>query len=57
MDSAGAVDGGGVDSVDGAVEGAGVGSEDVVVVDDGDGDGEVEPAPSCIHQPPLSLIQ
>lgn len=45
--------------MDGAVEDAGVGSEDVevLVVDDGDGDGEVEPAPSDIHQPPLSLIQ
>lgn len=49
MDSLGGgveVDGGGADSVEGAGLLAGAG-EDVVV----------EPLPSCIHQPPLSLIQ
>lgn len=51
--------GGGADSVEVVVLGAGAGSLEVVV--DGGGeevvDVEVEPAPSCIHHPPLSLIQ
>ena len=61
------VGGGGADSVDGGggadsvVAGAGAGAvegggEEDVSVDEG-GVEEVEPAPSCMHQPPLSLIQ
>lgn len=56
--------GAGADSVVGELEGAG---EDSVVVGAGELEGageelvlvevEVEPLPSCIHQPPLSLIQ